>query len=59
VVQVEKSKISGCAISLQAAVHPGELATGTQHLKESILKSKIDYKQVVITLLVLSKFVYI
>jgi hypothetical protein len=34
-------KISGCTISLQAAVHPGALATGTQnkknHLAQDIL----------------------
>jgi hypothetical protein len=29
VVQVGMSKISGCTISLQAAVHPGAAATGT------------------------------
>jgi hypothetical protein len=34
VVQVETSKISGCTISLQAAVHPGASATGTQHYKK-------------------------
>jgi hypothetical protein len=34
VVQVGKSKISGRTISLQAAVHPGALAAGTQHLKK-------------------------
>jgi len=33
VVQVGMSKISGCTISLQAAVHPRALATGTQHKK--------------------------
>jgi hypothetical protein len=34
VVQVGTSKVSGCTIILQAAVHPGgggALATGTQH----------------------------
>jgi hypothetical protein len=33
-VQVGTSKISGCTISLQAAVHPGASATGTQNLKK-------------------------
>jgi hypothetical protein len=31
VVKVGTSKISGCTISLQATVHPGASATGTQH----------------------------
>jgi hypothetical protein len=30
-VQVGTSNISGCTISLQAAVNPGALATGTQN----------------------------
>jgi hypothetical protein len=33
VVKIGTSKISGCKISLQAAVHPGALATGTQPKK--------------------------
>jgi hypothetical protein len=38
VVQIETSKISGCIISMQAAVHPGALATGTRHLNIYIYK---------------------
>jgi hypothetical protein len=34
VVQVGTSKISGCTISLQAAVHPGASVTGTPTLKK-------------------------
>jgi hypothetical protein len=36
VVQVGTYKISGCTLSLQAAVHPGALATGNQHFKKSV-----------------------